>query len=72
MLRRLWRRGMEAVAKGNKPKLPKTGDDGVVRVDTFKGLAHPDEIKLSPENMPSSEEGRGLIRDKHGELIFGK
>ncbi len=71
LLRRLWRRGMEAVAQGNKPNIPQIDEQGIVHVDTFKGLAHPDEIKLSPENMPSSEQGRGLIRDEHGQLVFG-
>jgi hypothetical protein len=28
------------------------------------------ELKIGPENMPSSFEGGGLIRDKNGNLIF--
>jgi len=71
LLRRIWRRGMEAVAAGERPKTLKTDGDGILRVDTFKGFAHPDEIRLGPENMPSSEDGRGLIRNDQGDLVFG-
>ena len=38
--------------------------------DTFKGLARVGDIRLGPDNMPSSEDGRGLIRDGQGKLVF--
>lgn len=70
LLRKIWRRSMDAVAQGKKPKPIVTGNDGVFEVDTFKGLVSPGEIKIGPENMPSSKDGRGLIRDAHGRLVF--
>ena len=70
MLRRIYRRAMEAIRNGKSPKLPTTDENGVVRTDTFKGLTTPDEIVLSSANMPSSEDGHGLIRDTKGRLVF--
>ena len=33
-------------------------------------LARIGDIRLGPDNMPSSEDGRGLIRDQAGKLVF--
>ncbi len=70
LLRRIWRKSMDDVAAGKPAKPVLTNDRGVLEVDTFKGLAKTSEIVLSPQNMPSSEDGRGLIRDKEGRLVF--
>jgi nitrite reductase/ring-hydroxylating ferredoxin subunit len=70
MLRRIYRKSMDAIAKGAKPKPLATNADGVIEVDTFKGFLKPSEIVLSPQNMPSSKNGEGLIRDAEGRLIF--
>ena len=70
MLRRLWRESMDAVARGEPAKALITDADGVLEVDTFKGLAKADDIVLGPVNMPSSKDGRGLIRDEQGNLVF--
>lgn len=70
MLRNLWRASMDAVARGEPAKALVTDSDGIVEVDTFKGLAKVDEIELGPANMPSSKDGRGLIRDRQGDLVF--
>jgi nitrite reductase/ring-hydroxylating ferredoxin subunit len=70
MLRRLWRRSMEAVAQGREPFQIKVDENGIFKVDTFKGFAKASEMKLGPENMPSSEDGRGLIRDTSGKAVF--
>jgi hypothetical protein len=71
LMRRIWRKCMENVAAGKLPKTVVTGEDGVFEVDTFKGFAKVSEVKVGPENMPSSRGGRGLIRDENGELVFG-
>lgn len=70
LLRKIWRKSMDDVAAGKPAKPVLTNDKGVLEVDTFKGLAKASEIVLSPQNMPSSEDGRGLIRDKEGRLVF--
>jgi hypothetical protein len=70
LLRRIWRKSMDDVAAGREAKLPVTNRDGVIEVDTFKGLARTAEIVLGPRNMPSSSDGRGLIRDPSGKLVF--
>ena len=70
LLRRIWRKSIDNVAKGEQPKPVLTNSEGVVETDTFKGLVPPDQIKLGPENMPSSKHGRGLIRDAQGALVF--
>ena len=69
-LRRIFRKCMEDVAAGNSPKAIELDDNGVVEADTFKGLVGVDELKLGPENMPSSRDGRGLLRDATGNLVF--
>ncbi|MBA2689729.1 MAG: Rieske 2Fe-2S domain-containing protein [Burkholderiales bacterium] len=70
LLRRIWRKSMDNVAKGKAPKTVATAADDVFEVDTFKGFAKTAEIQLGPRNMPSSEDGRGLIRDAKGHLVF--
>jgi hypothetical protein len=70
MLRNIWRESMDHVAGGMPAKAPATDPDGIVRVDTFKGLARVGDIRLGPDNMPSPEDGRGLIRDGQGKLVF--
>jgi len=70
LYRRILRQSMAQVAKGGRAKPVLTNADGIVEVDTFKGLAHVDDIVLGPGNMPSSEDGRGLIRDADGNLVF--
>jgi hypothetical protein len=69
-LRRLFRKSMEDVAAGKKPKAIVLDQNGVVDADTFKGLVALDELKVGPENMPSSRDGRGLLRDASGKLVF--
>ena len=39
-------------------------------VDTFKGYVRESELKIGPQNMPSSRNGAGLIRDEGGQLVF--
>lgn len=70
LLRRIFRRAMDNVARGKPPKTPVLDDDGVIRTDTFKGFAHVDDIVLGPNNMPDSRDGRGLIRDEQGATVF--
>jgi nitrite reductase/ring-hydroxylating ferredoxin subunit len=70
LYRRILRKSMADLAKGGKTKPVLTNKDGIIEVDTFKGLAKIDEIILGPKNMPSSENGRGLIRNESGELVF--
>ena len=70
LLRRIYRKSMNDVAKGERPKPVITNKNGIIEVDTFKGFANMNEIRLGPENMPSSEDGRGLIRDDSGRLVF--
>jgi hypothetical protein len=71
LYRRMWRQAMEAVARGETPKLPESNGDGIVVTDTYKGPVRTTELRLGPSNMPSSEGGRGLIRNAVGELVFG-
>jgi len=70
LLRKIWRRSIDNVANGKPPKQLETDEDGVIRVDTFKGLVNAGEVVLSPANMPDSRDGRGLIRDGEGRLVF--
>lgn len=69
-LRRIYRRGMEALLSGEVVKVPAVDGDGILRTDTFKGLIAKQDIEIGPKNMPSSEDGRGLIRDGSGNLVF--
>jgi hypothetical protein len=61
---------MQDVAAGKDPKGVVRQENGMLEVDTFHGHIRASELKIGPENMPSSTEGRGLIRDKHGNLVF--
>jgi nitrite reductase/ring-hydroxylating ferredoxin subunit len=70
LLRRIWRKSMDDVASGKRAKPLVTNNQGILEVDTFKGLAKKSDIVLGPKNMPSSHDGRGLIRDKDGRLVF--
>ncbi|MSQ73602.1 MAG: hypothetical protein EXR27_20355, partial [Betaproteobacteria bacterium] len=70
LLRRIWRKSMDNVAQGKPPKQLETDENGVIRVDTFKGVVNAGEIVLGPANMPDSRDGRGLIRDADGRLVF--
>jgi nitrite reductase/ring-hydroxylating ferredoxin subunit len=70
LLRRIWRSCIENVAMGKPPKAVITDNEGVVEVDTYKGMTKAADIVLSPRNMPSSKDGRGLIRDQQGNLVF--
>ena len=70
LLRKIWRRSIDNVAQGKPPKQIETDENGVIRIDTFKGLVSTDELKLGPANMPDSREGRGLIRDAQGKPVF--
>ena len=70
LLRRIWRKSIDNVAKGKAPKQVKTCADGIIEVDSYKGFAKASEVKLGPENMPSSKNGAGLIRDAAGKLVF--
>jgi len=71
LLRRIWRKSMEDVAMGKPSKALITNEEGVLEVDTHKGMTHVADLVLSPRNMPSSMDGRGLIRDERGDLVFG-
>ena len=70
LLRKIWRRSIDNVAQGKPPKQIETDENGVIRIDTFKGLVSTGELKLGPANMPDSREGRGLIRDAQGKPVF--
>jgi nitrite reductase/ring-hydroxylating ferredoxin subunit len=70
LLRKIWRKSMENVERGLPPKPLGVDDAGVIRTDTFKGFARVEDIHLGPDNMPSSQDGRGLVRDPEGNLVF--
>jgi hypothetical protein len=70
MMRRIWHKAMDDVAHGKDPKGVIREDNGMLEVDTFHGHVHINELKIGPENMPSSADGRGLIRDSQGNLVF--
>ena len=70
MLRRIWHKAMEDVASGKDPRGVDRRRNGMLEVDTFHGHIKASELKIGPENMPSSAEGRGLIRDQNGKLVF--
>jgi hypothetical protein len=70
LMRKIWHKAMEDVASGKEPKGVSREDKGIVEVDTFHGHVKVSELKIGPENMPSSMGGRGLIRDKEGNLVF--
>ncbi|HMA80488.1 MAG TPA: Rieske 2Fe-2S domain-containing protein [Candidatus Binatia bacterium] len=70
MMRRIWHKAMEDVAKGRDPKGVVRQANGMLEVDTFHGHVKFSELKIGPENMPPSTDGRGLIRDQNGALVF--
>jgi nitrite reductase/ring-hydroxylating ferredoxin subunit len=70
MMRRLWHEAMEAVANGKDPKGVDRMPREILEVDTFHGHVKTSELKIGAENMPASTDGRGLIRDRHGKLVF--
>jgi hypothetical protein len=70
MMRRIWHKAMEDVANGKEPKGVDGWQKAMLEVDTFHGHVKATELKIGPENMPSSTEGRGLIRDQNGKLVF--
>jgi hypothetical protein len=70
MMRRIWHKAMEDVANGKDPKGVDRMRKGMLEVDTFHGHVKVSELKIGPENMPSSMDGRGLIRDQSGNLVF--
>jgi hypothetical protein len=70
MMRRIWHKAMEDVANGKDPKGVDRRQTEMLEVDTFHGHVKVNELKIGPENMPSSTNGGGLIRDKNGKLVF--
>jgi hypothetical protein len=70
MLRRIWHKAMEDVANGKDPKGVFRQIKEMLEVDTYHGHVKVSDLKIGPENMPSSAGGRGLIRDKEGNLVF--
>jgi nitrite reductase/ring-hydroxylating ferredoxin subunit len=70
MMRRIWHKAMEDVTQGKDPKGVLRADNGMLEVDTFHGHVKVSELKIGPENMPSSADGGGLIRDQNGNLVF--
>jgi nitrite reductase/ring-hydroxylating ferredoxin subunit len=71
MLRRIWHKAMEDAANGKDPKGVFRQDKEMLEVDTYHGHVKISDLKIGPENMPSSKGGRGLIRDQDGNLVFG-
>jgi hypothetical protein len=71
MLRRIWHKAMEDVANGKDPKGVLRQTREMLEVDTYHGHVKLQDLKIGPENMPSSIGGRGLIRDPEGNLVFG-
>jgi hypothetical protein len=61
---------MEDVANGKDPKGVFRQPKEMLEVDTYHGHVNVSDLKIGPENMPSSRGGRGLIRDKDGNLVF--
>ena len=70
MMRRIWHKAMEDVANGKDPKGVLRQVKEMLEVDTYHGHVKVSDLKIGPENMPSSTGGRGLIRDKEGNLVF--
>lgn len=61
---------MEDIAKGRDPKGVFRQERGMLEVDTFHGHIKASELVISSKNLPSSLDGRGLIRDSSGNLVF--
>jgi hypothetical protein len=70
MLRRIWHKAMAEVAEGRDPKAVWRESKPMLEVDTFHGHVHVDELRIGVDNMPSSRNGAGLIRDSAGRLVF--
>jgi hypothetical protein len=70
LMRRIWQKAMDDVAQGRDPKGVLRADNGMVEVDTFHGHIDVNQLKIGPENMPSSIGGGGLIRDRSGKPVF--
>lgn len=70
MMRRIWHKAMADVAEGRDPKGVERQPKAMLEVDTFHGHVNVQELSIGPQNMPSSMDGRGLIRDKDGNLVF--
>lgn len=70
LLRRLWRHAMEDVANGKDPKGVFRQERAGLEVDTFRGHIPTSKLEIGPKNLPSSRDGRGLLRDKDGNLVF--
>jgi len=70
LLRRIWRKAMEDVASGREPKGISRLEREMLEVDTFHGHIKAVELEIGPRNLPSSLNGRGLIRDRSGKLVF--
>jgi nitrite reductase/ring-hydroxylating ferredoxin subunit len=70
MLRRIWHKAMADVAEGRDPKGVERHPKAMVEVDTFHGHVKISDLEIGAKNMPSSSGGRGLIRDKDGNLVF--
>ena len=70
MMRRIWHKAMERRRQWQGPQGSRSDAKGMLEVDTFHGHVKVSELKIGPENMPSSMDGRGLIRDQNGNLVF--
>jgi hypothetical protein len=70
LMRRIWLKAMTDVAEGKDPKGVDRQLKAMLEVDTFHGHVRVDELKIGPQNMRSSLNGGGLIRDKNGKLVF--
>lgn len=70
LMRRIWQRAMDDVAAGRAPKGMVRPFEDMLEVDTFHGHIKTSELSIGPENLPSSRDGGGLIRDKSGNLVF--
>ena len=70
LLRKILRKAMEDVDSGKQPKRVWREKKEMVEVDTFHGHIKASELEISSKNLPSSLNGRGLIRDSAGNLIY--
>jgi hypothetical protein len=61
---------MADVAEGRDPKGVWRESQPMLEVDTFHGHIHVKDLKIGAENLPSSRNGAGLIRDPDGKLVF--
>jgi phenylpropionate dioxygenase-like ring-hydroxylating dioxygenase large terminal subunit len=70
LLRKIWREAVEDVGSDRDPKGVWREDRGMLEVDTFHGHIKASELKITSQNLPSSVDGGGLIRDRSGRLVF--